>query len=308
MIDAYYSGKVDRISPEAPVPVVHVTESEKRLGGAANVARNIKALGATPILCSLIGDDLAAVELKELLHRENMSDVGIMSSAGHMTTVKTRVISGSHHLLRVDEEEIKALNSKEKSEFISLIKSIISKDQIDAVLFEDYDKGLIDSELIEEIVSHCSEKGIITCVDPKKQNFLSYKKVDLFKPNKKELEEGLKIDVNASNPDSIQRADEELRKNLEHQLSLLTLSEHGVFISTPSENELIPAHLRKISDVSGAGDTVISVATLCLTAGVSAHDLAQISNLAGGLVCEKVGVVPIDKQQLLDETVRIYSS
>lgn len=308
MIDAYYSGKVERISPEAPVPVVHVKSSEKRLGGAANVARNIKSLGARPILCSVIGDDLSALEFEALLEKEEMTSDGILKMKNHTTTVKTRVISGSQHMLRIDEEEIKDLSQSEKEKFLEVIRQILEQNKVDVVLFEDYDKGLLDKELIQGITDLSASKNIPTCVDPKKNNFLSYQNCTLFKPNRKELEEGLKEDLNDCTIADLDKAHSSLKKHLNHQMSFFTLSEKGVFISWESGSELIPAHVRNISDVSGAGDTVISVAALCLASGSSPQMIARIANLAGGLVCEKVGVVPIDKKHLLEESIRLYSS
>ena len=305
MIDAYYSGKVDRISPEAPVPVIHVTSSEKRLGGAANVARNIKSLGANPILCSAIGNDFLAEELKDLMTSENMRTDGIISFDGRKTTLKTRIISGSQQMMRIDEEEISNLSTNQSETFLNKLEQIISENKIDVILFEDYDKGLLEPGLIKAIVKMANVLNIPTCVDPKKKNFLSYKNVSLFKPNKKELEEGLKLHVDFSDLNELKKAHASLNETLKHRISLITLSEHGVFVANEENAEIIPAHIRNISDVSGAGDTVISVAALCLAANANAREIAQISNLAGGLVCEKVGVVPVDKGQLLRESLNI---
>ena len=200
MIDAYYSGNANRISPEAPVPVVHVTNSEKRLGGAANVAQNLKALGATPILCSVIGNDFSGSDFLNILKEENLPIEGILKSSERITTVKTRIISGSQQMLRVDEEEVKSLSNEDKIQFENKIKKIIESRKINVLLFEDYDKGLIDSDLIKTVVAIARRNNIPVAVDPKKNNFLNYHNVDLFKPNLKELSEGLNLVLKTLEP------------------------------------------------------------------------------------------------------------
>lgn len=303
MIDAYYFGKVDRISPEAPVPIVSVQKRENRLGGAANVALNIQALGANPILCAVIGNDDEGKTFQDLLKQQNLSDNGIVKSEQRITTVKTRIIGNNHQVLRVDSETDKPLNEIDDSKFLNQISAIINNSKIDAVIFEDYDKGTITENVITNIINLCNDKNIPTSVDPKKRNFLTYKKVTLFKPNLKELKEGLNIDINPRNIDEVKNSVDLLNKSLENTINFITLSENGVYIKNHSESHHVAAHYRNIADVSGAGDTVISVASLCLALGQSPKIIAEISNLAGGLVCEKVGVVPIDKDQLLSEAI-----
>lgn len=307
MIDAYYWGKVDRISPEAPVPIVAVEKKESRLGGAANVALNIKALGATPILCSVIGEDEEGTKLKQLLEENGQTDKGIISSTTRRTTQKTRIIGNNHQMLRVDGEDLHELNESEESTFYQRIQEIISSTRVDAIIFEDYDKGVIKKSLIEKVVSLAREKSIPTTVDPKKRNFTEYKDVTLFKPNLKELKEGLKIDFDHKKKEQLEEAINKLEKKLNNINTLITLSESGVFINSPKEKHHIKAHHRNITDVSGAGDTVISVATLCLALNQEPRVLAELSNLAGGLVCENIGVVPIDKEDLLNESIRLFS-
>ncbi|MGL4364099.1 MAG: bifunctional heptose 7-phosphate kinase/heptose 1-phosphate adenyltransferase, partial [Bacteroidales bacterium] len=195
MIDAYMWGKVDRISPEAPVPILESTQHENRLGGAANVALNLQAMGATPLLCSVIGNDERATNFKNLLQAKNLIPVGILTDSSRRTTTKTRVISGSQHLLRIDEETTKPLHDELQKKFFAHIKGLITSEKIDAIIFEDYDKGVLSPQLIEETVKLSQSKNIPTLVDPKKRNFLAYKNVTLFKPNFKELCEGLKLDI-----------------------------------------------------------------------------------------------------------------
>jgi D-glycero-beta-D-manno-heptose-7-phosphate kinase len=306
MIDTYLNGYVSRISPEAPVPVVRFSSRESRLGGAANVALNIKALGATPIICSVIGDDDEANTFLNLLKEHSMSDRGVMRSADRLTTVKTRVIGNNQQLLRIDHEEPKPISDEIARELVRVIRGIIDSEQIDAIIFEDYNKGVLVPLVIQEVTELAIRHHIITTVDPKKDNFFEYQDVTLFKPNLKELKEGTGSEFNVKDREAFLAAVDKLNQKLRSKYTLVTLSEHGVYINDEKEHHFIPAHYRVITDVSGAGDTVISVATLCLAAGLSPRLVAEISNLAGGLVCEKVGVVSIDKEQLMNEALHLF--
>lgn len=305
MTDAYLWGKVDRISPEAPVPIVSVHKRESRLGGAANVAINLQAMGAVPVLCSVIGDDRHGTELLSIMKDMGMTTEGMVSSPTRVTTVKTRVIGNNHQLLRVDDEVIKSLTAPENDLLIARIEKLLDEQQPQAVVFEDYDKGVIGELLIEKVVSLCKKRDIPVSVDPKKNNFTAYKNVDLFKPNLHELRTGLKIDIEKPSSAELESATASFRKENNIGMLMVTLSEAGVFYANGKDSGVIPAHIRNISDVSGAGDTVISVATLCLALRCSPPTIAALANLAGGLVCEKVGVVPVDKQQLLEEAAQL---
>jgi rfaE bifunctional protein kinase chain/domain len=307
MVDTYMWGKVNRISPEAPVPIIMSTKQESRMGGAANVALNVQALGANPILCSVIGKDSKAKVFHSLLKKRKLTSEGILEDENRVTTVKTRIISDNQHLLRVDEEIDTELSHETEKKFIHNILTILSDKQIDAIIFEDYDKGCITPEVIKSIVEYANKNNIPTLVDPKKRNFMEYKNVTLFKPNFKELVEGSKLDIKKGDFDGIFAASQKLRSELSAKLFLITLSELGVFISYNGSYKTIPAEIRDIADVSGAGDTLIGTASCCLAAGMEPEYIAGISNLAGGLVCEKVGVVPINKEQLLIETIEKYS-
>lgn len=303
MVDAYYWGKVDRISPEAPVPIISVDKKEARMGGAANVALNVQALGATPILCSVIGMDQEGDEFLNLLDGCHQTDMGILRAQDRITTKKTRIIGNNHQMLRIDEEKISPLSDQSTNQFLAKIQQLIEGDQIDVIIFEDYDKGVLNQTLIKEVVSLAKQNNIPTTVDPKKNNFLNFIDVDLFKPNLKELKEGLKLEFDVLDQSALDEALEQLSGILKNKISLLTLSEQGVYLKTEDTSYSIDAHHRDITDVSGAGDTVIAVASLCLAARQSLKTIAEISNLAGGLVCENVGVVPIDKSQLLEEAI-----
>ena len=299
MIDSYIWGKVDRISPEAPVPVVRVTKRDYRLGGAANVALNVQALGANPIICALTGDDENAERFEKRLEERSISSDGLVKSNERPTTVKTRVISANHHMVRIDEESTRGITESERKQLLNKIESLLPKCQV--VIFEDYDKGCIDQQIINNTVELAKKHGIPTVVDPKKNNFLEYKGVSLFKPNLKELKEGLKIDFEVENKSDLENAVAKLQSILQCKSAFITLSEHGVYITENGTHHHIPAHIREIADVSGAGDTVISIAGLCVALGLPAKLTAELSNLGGGLVCEHVGVVSIDKKLLQQE-------
>ncbi len=303
MIDSYYYGEVNRISPEAPVPIVSVNRKDNRLGGAANVALNVKALGANPILCSVIGQDSASENFKALLKDEELNAEGIIESDERITTVKTRVIGNNHQVIRVDSEVDTPLSSTENKSLNNAITTLINNNKIDVVIFQDYDKGVITKDLIDEVISVCNSKNIPTAIDPKKRNFSDYKNATLFKPNLKELKEGLNIEIDPSNSEEVEAAIIQLNATQKNKINFITLSEFGVLIKDESNKKQIPAHVRSIADVSGAGDTVISVASLCLALNQPITMIAEIANLAGGLVCESVGVVPIDKDQLLSEAI-----
>lgn len=303
MVDSYLFGKVDRISPEAPVPVVSLERRESRLGGAANVALNLRALGAQVDMVSVIGWDEQGTILKGLLEKENIGTRGIHSSQKRKTTVKFRVIGNNHQMLRVDEEDLHGLEKEEKDLLTDWVKKHISGYQV--LVFEDYDKGVLDEELIQAVQAIADAHQVPTVVDPKKRNFLAYKGVTLFKPNLKEIREGLKLDNPLKDEGALKEAVKELATRLEAKIIMVTLSERGVAISNRDKWVHLPAHVRNISDVSGAGDTVISVAALCLALECPVSEIAFLSNLAGGLVCEKVGVVPVEKAKLLEEAIKL---
>jgi len=307
MIDTYIRGKVSRISPEAPVPVVNFETKEHRLGGAANVALNIKALGAKPFILSVVGEDDNAKLMEKLINENHLPKDGLMFSSERVTTVKTRIIGNNQQLIRIDSEDAKSISKGLEFSIVERLKEIASKDKIDAIILQDYNKGILTPKVIQDVIEFANSNNIPTAVDPKKDNFLAYKNVSLFKPNLKELKEGLDVDFdfNTESKELFLKAIAKLKEEINPKYTFITLSEFGVFINESEKNHFIPAHLRNITDVSGAGDTVISVAALCLSCGLQAELIAEISNLAGGLVCEKVGVISIDKEQLMQEALSI---
>lgn len=308
MVDAYLWGKVERISPEAPIPIVALKKRENRMGGAANVAMNIRALGAQPILCSVIGSDEKGKAFLELAQQEGLSTEGILCSPRRITTTKFRIFGNSTQMLRVDEEVDHDLSEKDQHDLFDNIGAIIGEKKPDCIIFQDYNKGVLTETLINGVIALAKANGIPVAVDPKKKNFDAFTGVTLFKPNLKELTEGMKLDL-GNDRSELMAAAQALRSRLQADYILTTMSEHGVLISlkehADEKNIFIPAHLRSIADVSGAGDTVISVASLCLALKCSPYEIAYISNLAGGLVCEEVGVVPVDKEKLLKEVLAL---
>lgn len=307
MIDSYLSGKVDRISPEAPVPVVALRQRLNMLGGAANVALNIRSLGAEAVLCSVIGNDKQGEELLNLMKNEGLKTDGIIRSNERITTTKYRIIGNRMQMLRVDEEMDTDLNIGESDELLKCIAQLVIDKKPDIIILQDYNKGILTSEVIGKVIALATEKNIPVAVDPKRKNFLAYNGISLFKPNLKEISEGLKIEIDPQDTVSLKKAAGLLHIAQNVKLVLITLSEHGVFFSakttTGYNSKIIPAIMRSIADVSGAGDTVISVAALCLAANASPEIIAAISNIAGGLVCEQSGVVPVDKTRLLTEAI-----
>ncbi len=299
MVDRYLTGGVDRISPEAPVPVMNLKKTENRLGGAANVALNIQALGATPYLCSVVGDDADGELLVQLMNEHNLSTRHICFSNERKTTVKTRIIANNQHLLRVDSEATFDLKEEEKFDYLHNIRELLEQKEIQVIIFQDYNKGVLSQEVIQEIILEAIRQDIPTVVDPKNKNFWQYKRVTLFKPNLKEIADKVPFDL-VPTLESLKLAAEYTRSKIGNEYTLITLSEKGLFIDGQT-TYLLPTQAREIADVCGAGDAVVSIAALGLASGMSLRDIGVLSNLAGGQVCEKIGVVAVDKKQLIKE-------
>ncbi|MCP4313544.1 MAG: D-glycero-beta-D-manno-heptose-7-phosphate kinase [Bacteroidetes bacterium] len=308
MIDTYLWGNVGRVSPEAPVPIVSGIIEENRLGGAANVALNLKAMGAVPILCSVIGEDHRGQLFLDLMEEQKLSDLGLVIDHQRVTTQKTRIISGNQHLLRVDEEMDIFISSRIEKKFISLIRDLLESGGIDAMILQDYDKGVLSPGAISQLIDEAEKVSVPVLVDPKFRSFNLYKKVQLFKPNYKEMKQGLNLDITKNDIETLSTAVMEFQKKQEIDTFLVTLSEQGILAARDGSYVHIPAVVRDIADVSGAGDTVIGVAALCIIAGLEASETAAIANLAGGQVCEKAGVVPVDSEKLLSECEHYFKS
>ncbi|MCL6524796.1 MAG: carbohydrate kinase [Thermoflavifilum sp.] len=305
MLDVYWWGGVERISPEAPVPIVALQRKEVRPGGAANVGMNLQALGAEVFMASVVGKDAEGEQLIEVLQQRGIRMEGVVRSSERCTTTKTRIISRSQQMLRLDHEQVHDLSLQEREALLNQITQVLYQIRPDVVVFEDYDKGVLSAELIRVVVNACQQLQIPTCVDPKKKNFWSYTGVTLFKPNLKEVREGLHLDEVNIHEGSLQHIHALLHARLRHEVSLITLSEKGVFSTDGSQYWLIPSHLRNIADVSGAGDTVIATAALVWAATRNLRLMTEIANIAGGLVCEEIGVVAIDPHKLQAECERL---
>ncbi len=301
MLDTYMWGKVERISPEAPVPVVSLYQKEYRIGGAGNVALNCQSLGAKVSILSVTGTDTEGIILKELFETSNIDSSYLLTRADRITTNKTRIISRNQQMLRLDAEVITDLNSDEERAILKKINDYISSANPDLVIFEDYNKGVLTEKIIQQTIQLCKKAGIITAVDPKRKNFFAFREADIFKPNFKEVKEGLNILSDEINQTQLQKIHAELQHILHHTVSFITLSEKGVFYQDISDAKIIPSHIRTVADVSGAGDTVIAVASLVYARTKNARLMAEVANIAGGLVCEEVGTVAISKEKLLHE-------
>ena len=301
MLDTYWWGNVDRISPEAPVPVVALKKKELRVGGAANVALNAVSMGAKTTVLSVIGKDDDGEELIGLLKEAGIETGYVLQDADRITTNETRIMSRNQQMMRLDAEITSDISKQSESLLLEQVKKLFATEKPDILILEDYNKGVLTETLITALVKLCKEQGVITSVDPKKKNFLSYKGVTIFKPNLKEVKEGLNLQVDQVTLSSMNDIHKALQAHLQHEISFITLSEKGVFYQKGDEHTLIPTHIRNIADVSGAGDTVIAVASLAYAATKNMHLAAEMANIAGGLVCEEVGTAPINKERLLQE-------
>lgn len=294
MIDRYISGKVSRISPEAPVPVVEYQSTDNRAGGAANVALNLKALEARVSLLSISGNDENHTILSSILERNYQLNTHLIQLQDRKTTIKTRIMAGNQHLLRIDSEDTHDITEDEECRVFDKFKKIIASEKVDGVILQDYNKGLLTESLIKNIIQTCNHQSIPTYVDPKKKNFFAYQNCTLFKPNKKEV-------IEATGEQDLNTIDAIIRNRLHHQISMITLGSHGIYFHDGHTGQVFPTTPRVISDVCGAGDSVISIACLCHLKDIDLNLIAVISNIAGGQVCEYPGVVPIQLSNLRDE-------
>ena len=297
MLDRYLMGNVSRISPEAPVPVVLYQRTEDRLGGAANVALNVQALGAIPILCSVVGNDPDGQALQHILPATGMRPEGLVFSKSRKTTVKTRVLGNNQQMLRIDQEDVHDLSDQETDMLVRKVAELLERFPIKALIFQDYNKGVLAPEVIRAVTDLAKKRGVIISVDPKKANFFAYQGVDLFKPNLKEIRDSVPFEVDTV-LNSLKQAADYLNKRLHNSLTMITLSEKGLFLDDGNSCALYPTIQRNVADVSGAGDSVIGIATLGLVAGLDNQLLAALSNLSGGQVCESPGVVPVQRSIL----------
>jgi rfaE bifunctional protein kinase chain/domain len=305
MLDTYWWGNVERISPEAPVPVVTVNRKEYRIGGAGNVALNLASLGTPVSVFSVIGDDDDGQILAGLLNENKIGTDYLLKSVSRITTNKMRVISRNQQMMRLDSETLQPLDNEQEQRLIAQLEKFIKEQTPAAIIFEDYNKGVLTEKVIHTVIDICRKNSVITSVDPKRKHFFEYRGVDIFKPNLKEAREALNLLIDEINENALVQIHQRLLKELNHRISFITLSEKGVFYEDGKESRMVPSHIRNVADVSGAGDTVIAVATLIYALTRNTRMMAEIANLAGGLVCESVGTVAIDKSKLLRECQRL---
>lgn len=305
MLDTYMWGHVDRISPEAPVPVVALDRKEYRIGGAGNVALNLRALGAQASVLSVTGDDDDGRLLATLFKEHGIDTAHLMHSQNRITTNKMRIISRNQQMMRLDSEMSTDLTSMEEDQILAAAARYISAERPAIMILEDYNKGVMTERVISGLIALCNDNDVIISVDPKRKNFFGYKGVDIFKPNLKEAKEALNIIQEGVSQELLDKIHGELAKKLDHHISFITLSEKGAYYSDGQTSRIIPSHLRNIADVSGAGDTVIAVASLIYAVTRDITLMAEAANIAGGLVCEEVGTMAINKERLLQECIRL---
>jgi D-glycero-beta-D-manno-heptose-7-phosphate kinase len=301
MLDGYFWGDVKRISPEAPVPVLEVEDEFFRFGGAANVAYNILTLGGIPVPVGVIGKDTYGQIFSSLLKEKNIESEGIIIDTDRPTTTKTRVIANNQHVVRIDKESKAYINNHIESKILSYIENILVK--LDGIILQDYNKGILTPSLISSIISLANKKNILITVDPKFDNFFEYKNVTVFKPNRKETETVLGIRI--KDDKDISSAGRDLLHKLKSKYVLLTLGEGGIAVFENDDKERrMPTKARKVADVSGAGDTVISTLTIGLAAGANIYEACFLANYAAGIVCGEVGIVPIQKEALFQTVLK----
>ena len=305
MLDTYWWGNVERISPEAPVPIVALDKREKRIGGAGNVALNVRALGTKVALISILGDDEDGVQLKQLLLDNNIDTRFILESKKRITTNKIRIISRNQQMMRLDAEHTEDLDETDETKLQNQIEKYILSEKPNVVILEDYNKGILTQNIIENTIELCNKNNIPITVDPKRKNFFSYKNATLFKPNLHEATTGLNLLAEKISAELLTDIHARIKEKLNHNISLITLSEKGIFYQENNKKDIIPSHRRNIADVSGAGDTVIAVASVVYAATKDINLVAEVANIAGGIVCEEVGTVPVNREELLGECKRL---
>jgi len=301
MVDEYLWGEVTRISPEAPVPIVNISQEQVRFGGAANVAYNLLGLTAVPVLVGVIGKDRMGSIFREMLAEKQLPSDGIVETSDRPTTVKTRIIGNDQHIARVDKERTDPLSPELQQELFQRVLNII--DEVDAIIIQDYNKGVVQPNLVARIIDLANRRGKFVTVDPKFENFLSFKNVTVFKPNIKETEEALAVRIH--DEAELIRAGKRLLKELNSQAVLITRGSKGMALfESDGQVTLVGTRARKVADVSGAGDTVIATLTYALCGSASVKEAVYLSNFAAGLVCEEVGVVPVEQDKLVRSVLR----
>ncbi len=298
MLDHYLIGDSNRMSPEAPVPIVDVSKEEHRLGGAANVAMNISKMGGCSFLLGIGGDDRSGAILKKKLEQNGIDNKDILIFKGRKTSLKTRVISRGRQVVRVDQETTTAIDNKQIRLVLERFDLILKSNSIDAVVLQDYNKGLLQEYLIEEIISRCRAAEIPVAVDPKKSNFLAYKGCTLFKPNLSEITAAYGYAINPLKINDLNKASSFLFKSLDHKFTVITLSQHGIYFDDGTNKEKLVYKPIEVADVCGAGDTVIAALSLGLAADMPVRDNVWLANVCGSLACQLAFVEPVGRAMI----------
>lgn len=301
MVDEYLWGRVTRISPEAPVPIINISSAQLRFGGAANVAFNLMGLGLTPLLVGVVGDDRMGNQFLEMMQKNGLPGQGVIVCPGRSTTVKTRIIGNNQHIARVDQESSEAILSETQEKLFEIFLSNIA--DISSIIIQDYNKGLVVPQLTQHVTELAERHGKIVTVDPKFENFFSFKNVTVFKPNTKEAEEALAMKIR-DEADLIQ-AGQKLLAELNSKAVLITRGSRGMVLFEKNEDPVfLGTKALNVADVSGAGDTAIATLTFALAGGSTIKEAVTLSNYAAGLVCEEVGVVPVYLDKLISAVFR----
>lgn len=294
MVDFYLFGEVNRISPEAPVPVVEVMSKESRPGGAANVALNVAELGANPILLTMIGSDITGALLVKMLKENGVRTPHVLQHKNRVTTLKTRIFDEDKQVVRFDEEEAEDVNESQETLLLKEFRKIVANEKVDVIIVQDYNKGVLTKYFIKQILLHATKHEIPIAVDPKEKNFLEYQAIDLFKPNLREFSEAIGYRINPKSIDSLRSGAEELRRKNRFKNLMVTLGSNGIFCFLKDGTSFIaPAKTIKAADVSGAGDTVISIAAMAFRQKMDFRDIAKLCNTGAAAVCKKIGVAPV---------------
>ncbi len=298
MVDEYMWGQVTRISPEAPVPIINISRGQTRFGGAANVAFNLMGLHHQPMLAGVVGDDRMGHEFLDMMRQNDLPTEGIIADPTRSTTVKTRIIGNNQHIARVDQESVEPISSATCEKLYQTVLQNI--EDISAIIIQDYNKGVVVPQITKHLIELAERRGKYVTVDPKFENFFSFKNVTVFKPNTKEVEEALAMRIREE--DDVMTAGKKLLSDLNCRSVLITRGASGMALFERNEEPaFIETKARKVADVSGAGDTVIATLTYALTGGSSIREAVTLANHAAGLVCEEVGVVPVNLEKLMTQ-------
>jgi len=295
MLDQYIWGRISRISPEAPVPVVEVESDTIRLGGSANVVCNVQSLGAEVIPVGLIGEDKAGEQLIQLFRERSLPIEGLIADSSRPTTLKTRIIAHNQHVVRMDSESCHPISRSIEKKLFSYIEQHLNT--VGGIILEDYNKGILMPHFIKELIHLANKRKLMVFVDPKFDHFFDYQNVTLFKPNRKEAMD--RIGMRIKSGESLELLGKKLLDKVQCQALLITLGEEGMILFQPGKPSVqVPTRAVKVHDVSGAGDTVIASIAVSMISGAGLEEAATIANYAAGIVCGEVGIVPIDRDCL----------